>query len=140
MSDLRFFTEKDACLIMKQILSAVEYCHEKKIAHRDIKPENCVFEGKDIDSTLKVIDFGRSKILKPKNEISDKAGSLYYVAPEVLSNRNYNEKCDMWSCGVIMYLMISGFPPFNSTNRKEIIELIKKGIVDYSGILIIFLL
>lgn len=76
MSEQRYFTEMNASFIMRQILSAVEYCHKNKIAHRDLKPENCVFEGQELESTLKVIDFGRSKILEPTQQITDKTGSV----------------------------------------------------------------
>jgi calcium-dependent protein kinase len=76
MANQKSFTEKNASLIMRQILSAVEYCHKNKIVHRDLKPENCVFEREAIDSTIKVIDFGRSKMVEPKEQITDKAGSV----------------------------------------------------------------
>jgi calcium-dependent protein kinase len=70
------FSEKDAAFIMKQILSAIEYCHNNKVVHRDLKPENCVFTGSQINSAIKVIDFGRSRMLAPTEQITDKAGSV----------------------------------------------------------------
>lgn len=76
MAKQRSFTEANASLIMRQILSAVEYCHKLNIVHRDLKPENCVFSGEGLDSTIKVIDFGRSKMLEPTELITDKAGSV----------------------------------------------------------------
>jgi len=133
ITDQKFFTDKMASRIINQILSAVEYCHSSKIVHRDMKPENVVFDGPNMDSTVKIIDFGRSKILQPKMVISDKAGTVYYIAPEILLKKPYNEKCDIWSCGVIMYLMLCGHPPFYSQSREEVFKLITSGNVDYSG-------
>ncbi len=88
---------------------------------RDLKPENIVFTDDSISSTLKVIDFGGSRLMSPKQEMKDFTGSLYYMAPEVLAAKSYNEKCDMWSCGVLMYLLLSGVLPFCVRSREEII-------------------
>jgi calcium-dependent protein kinase len=77
LASQRHFSEKNACALMSQILSAVEYCHKNKVVHRDLKPENCVFAGKGIDSQLKIIDFGRSRILKSDN-LSDVVGSVIF--------------------------------------------------------------
>lgn len=80
MAAQRFFSEKKAAIIMKQIMAAVEYCHKNKIVHRDLKPENCVFSGEELESTLKVIDFGRSKIIETAELFSDRAGSVYLLS------------------------------------------------------------
>jgi len=101
---------------MKCLLEAVCYLHSKKIVHRDIKPENVVFNDKNI---LKLVDFGTSKVLKGKN-MRTTHGTPYYIAPEVLKE-HYNEKCDLWSCGVILYILISGIPPFNGRDDEQII-------------------
>ncbi|CAK69903.1 unnamed protein product (macronuclear) [Paramecium tetraurelia] len=96
-------------------IRGVVHCHEKKIAHRDSKPENIVFENKKPNSNLKIIDFGTSK----------KLGTPYYMSPEVLK-RNYNEKCDVWSCGVILYIMLCGYPPFGG-HDQEVLQNIEIG-------------
>lgn len=83
-------------------------------------------------STLKIIDFGRSRLMNPKQEMKELAGSLYYMAPEVLALRPYNEKCDTWSCGVLMYLLLAGFPPFYGHSREEIIKAAMAGKVEFS--------
>ena len=103
---------------MQQILSAVSYCHEVSIIHRDLKPENLVFETKDEGAVLKVIDFGASCGIT--EELKDLAGTDYYLAPELLTNSRYDEKCDVWSCGVILYVLLCGYPPFNGSSVSKI--------------------
>ena len=99
------FSETVVAGYMRQILSAVAYCHERNIVHRDLKPENLLLLTSNPDSLLKVIDFGISSKLLPKHMLRTATGTLYYMAPEVLDER-YNEKCDVWSCGVIMYILM----------------------------------
>ena len=103
---------------MQQILSAVSYCHEVSIIHRDLKPENLVFESTDEESVLKVIDFGASCGIT--EELKDLAGTDFYLAPEILTRSQYNEKCDVWSCGVILYVLLCGYPPFNGSSVQKI--------------------
>lgn len=104
-------SEVEAAHIMKQIFSAVYYCHKNKIVHRDLKPENILYLNDSSDAPLKIIDFGTSKTFMPNEIMNQKFGTPYYIAPEVLK-KHYDEKCDIWSCGVILYLMLSGKPPF----------------------------
>jgi len=120
------FSEKDTAKIMQQLLSAVSYCHNHNIVHRDLKPENLVYETKKKDSNLKVIDFGTAKDFKPNQKMNETYGTAYYIAPEIL-NQNYTEKCDIWSCGVILYILLSGTPPFPGRDDKEILRKVKTG-------------
>ncbi len=114
------FTEKKASIIFRQLLSAVNHLHKKNIVHRDLKPENIVFvKTNDNDIFIKIIDFGASTAFKGKN-LSQELGTIYYIAPEVFMN-NYNEKCDIWSCGIILYTMLCGHPPFCG-NEENIIK------------------
>ncbi|CAG9335081.1 unnamed protein product [Blepharisma stoltei] len=122
----RIFTEQEAAKIMYQLFSAVAYCHSKNIIHRDIKPENILLDERNEDYTIKVADFGSSTIFDNKTKISGCYGSVYYIAPEVLLN-SYNEKCDEWSCGVILYILLSGRPPFNGKTDSEILRNIRTG-------------
>lgn len=124
------FDEDFASYIMYQIFSAVNYCHSMSILHRDLKPENILIERKEKNGLkIKIIDFGTAKIFE-NNKVERKIiGSSYYIAPEVLS-KNYNEKCDLWSCGVILYILLSASPPFSGRNDNEIIENIKRGYYD----------
>ena len=115
---------------MKQILSAVCYCHKLKIIHRDLKPENILISKKNKNgfNLVKVIDFGTAIIFNKNKNDKSLSGSVYYISPEVLSkNRNYTEKCDVWSCGIIMYILLTGLPPFNGDSDEEIVTKIKNG-------------
>lgn len=114
------FTEKLAAEIIRQILSAVVYCHENRIVHRDLKPENLLLEYNnrtfEEGNVVKVIDFGTSvEYLDPNEKLKARLGTAYYIAPEVLRGE-YDEKCDVWSCGVILYIFLCGYPPFNGEN------------------------
>lgn len=115
------FCEKEAAKIFHQILSAISYSHEKGIVHRDLKPENFLIDSKDDEEILiKTIDFGLSKVVRPKNvgildKMTTKVGTPYYVSPEVLTG-SYDMSCDLWSAGCILYIMLCGYPPFNGDN------------------------
>jgi calcium-dependent protein kinase len=127
------FDEPNAAYIMFQLLSAVFYCHNQGMIHRDLKPENILIDSEEKDGTLniKVIDFGTAKLFD-KNKTENKViGSAYYIAPEVL-NSKYNEKCDIWSSGVILYILLCGRPPFGGED-EEILDKIKKGKFDLSS-------
>ena len=116
----KFFTERKAGTIFNQLLSAVNHLHKKRIVHRDLKPENIVLiEAKNKDVFIKLIDFGTSITIKGKN-LTQELGTIYYIAPEVFMN-NYNEKADVWSCGIILYTMLCGHPPFCG-NKEKIIK------------------
>ena len=131
----KFLKEEVCAYLMKQIFSAVDFCHEKKIIHRDLKPENVLIESEEEARkeffTVKLIDFGTSDKMKKGQKFDLQVGTPYYTAPEVLNN-NYNEKCDLWSCGVMMYLMLCGKQPFNGENDDEIYENIKMCKVDFN--------
>jgi len=133
IAKMKYFSEKQAAQLMKQILSAVAYCHANNIVHRDLKPENILFEGKKSDSLVKVIDFGTSRFYETKNKMNGRFGTPYYIAPEVI-NRKYTEKCDNWSCGVILYILLCGYPPFNGETEKEIMNNILAEKWDFSPV------
>mmetsp|Transcript_38780 Transcript_38780/g.44119 ORF Transcript_38780/g.44119 Transcript_38780/m.44119 type:complete len:494 (-) Transcript_38780:360-1841(-) len=126
------FSETDAAHIMKQILSAVYYCHSHNIVHRDLKPENLLLEDKSENFNIKVIDWGTSQVFDPNKKMRHKYGTPYYIAPEVLKKK-YDEKCDIWSCGVIMYILLCGFPPFGGNNDNAILQNVLKGKYDYNS-------
>lgn len=98
------YSERTIAEYMRQILSAVSYCHGKGIIHRDLKPENLIFEDGSDNAQLKVIDFGAS--CTHQEVTCGLVGTAYYVAPEVVKSKSYDEKCDIWSCGVILYMLL----------------------------------
>ncbi|XP_022736785.1 CDPK-related kinase 4-like isoform X2 [Durio zibethinus] len=105
------YTEGDAKKIVVQILSVVAFCHLQGVVHRDLKPENFLFTTRDEDAPMKIIDFGLSDFIRPDRRLNDIVGSAYYVAPEVL-HRSYSVEADMWSIGVITYILLCGSRPF----------------------------
>ena len=120
------FTEKQAASLFKQMMSAINYCHKNGIVHRDLKPENLLYLNEDENSPIKVIDFGMSKRFDSKSLMSEKVGTAYYISPEILQGK-YDEKCDIWSAGVILYIVICGYPCFNGEDDDEIFAAILKG-------------
>lgn len=120
------FIEEDAAELMRHVLGAVNYCHGMNIAHRDLKPENILLEeNKDLDS-IKIIDFGLAQVVEKDTEMTDLVGSVFYIAPEVLKG-SHTMKADIWSCGVIAYVLISGYAPFDGHSDDDIKEAILSG-------------
>jgi serine/threonine protein kinase len=127
------FHEKDAAKIMKQLLLAVQYLHEHNISHRDLKPENVVFRSEDSNSDIVLIDFGMAKKFDRTNLFTEQTGTSLYVAPEVLSGKGYDERADIWSGGVLMYIILTGKPPFAGNTPQEIEENVLAGKFNISG-------
>ncbi|KAH6803109.1 CDPK-related kinase [Perilla frutescens var. frutescens] len=119
------YTEDDAKIVMIQILNVVSFCHLQGVVHRDLKPENFLFTSKEEDSTLKAIDFGLSDFVKPDERLNDIVGSAYYVAPEVL-HRAYSTEADVWSIGVIAYILLCGSRPFWARTESGIFRAVVK--------------
>lgn len=125
------FSETDARELFGQIVKCIKYMHSQKICHRDLKPENFLMNSKKT-LELKIIDFGLSyqyredmrKELRAekKNKL---IGTSYYIAPEVLQ-LDYDQRCDIWSAGVILYILVTAAPPFDGSNDREIMENVKK--------------
>ena len=127
------YSERQLAVLFYQVFSGLCYLHEKKILHRDLKLENLMISEieKDINTGeeyfwMKIIDFGTAKIFERKKKEKEIIGSSYYIAPEVLK-KNYNEKCDTWSVGVILYMTLTGVPPFDGETDEDIIHRIKIG-------------
>ncbi|XP_016490135.2 phosphoenolpyruvate carboxylase kinase 1-like [Nicotiana tabacum] len=119
LSTQRTFSESDAIAVMVPLMEAIAHCHRLGVAHRDIKPDNILFND---GNELKLADFGSAECFREGELMSGVVGTPYYVAPEVLSGRDYNEKVDIWSAGVILYIMLAGIPPFYGDSTVEIFE------------------
>jgi len=119
------FSEAEAAWVMKQLISAVNYIHTNNIVHRDLKPENILLDTKK-NNIIKIIDWGTARFFEKSKKMNKISGTPYYIAPEVLFEK-YDEKCDIWSCGVIMYILLCGYPPFNGDTDNEILSKIKTG-------------
>lgn len=117
---------------MRQAFYALFYLHNNKICHRDIKPENFLLFKEDDDSYVKLIDFGLAKRISRNEIMNSPNGTPYYIAPEVLKG-SYTSQCDNWSMGVVMYIMLSGRPPFGGRSNKEIIDSVLKGSYSFSN-------
>mmetsp|Transcript_27737 Transcript_27737/g.36092 ORF Transcript_27737/g.36092 Transcript_27737/m.36092 type:complete len:523 (-) Transcript_27737:190-1758(-) len=125
------FSEPEAKNVLNGIGSALAYCHSKGVVHRDIKPENVLLIGKEDSSAVKLIDFGFAHYLPEDRNLKLLCGTPGYVAPEMLKDDGYREQVDIWALGVIMYIMLAGFPPFNIDDdqpggRERLFEQIKK--------------
>ena len=122
--NLRGIPEPEAASIMSQLMQALAHCHRLGVAHRDIKPDNILF---DEENRLKLADFGSAEIFKEGELMTGVVGTPYYVAPEILAGREYSEKVDVWSAGVVLYVMLAGFPPFYGDSAVEIFEAVIRG-------------
>jgi len=125
------YSESDAAKIIKQILEAIQYVHNHGIAHRDLKPENLLLIQNDTgEDVIKIADFGLSKDFG-QEQLQTSCGTPDYVAPEVLMGEPYDMAVDIWSIGVIAYVLLCGFPPFYGDSQKELFENIMNGNYDF---------
>ncbi|KAI3442368.1 uncharacterized protein J3R85_001101 [Psidium guajava] len=126
------YSERKAAELTKIIVGVVEACHSLGVMHRDLKPENFLLVNKDDDFSLKAIDFGLSVFFKPGQIFTDVVGSPYYVAPEVLL-KHYGPAADVWTAGVILYILLSGVPPFWAETQQGIFDAVLKGHIDFDS-------
>ena len=142
------FSEADARRLLRQLLSALAYCHSLGVVHRDLKPENLLLdESADGALNLKIIDFGYAALHEPGERLRGLSGTPDYVAPEVLSwyegdeadpsqapeQVEYDASCDMWSVGVIMYILLCGFPPFYAEAEPDLIDRVRAGAYEFTS-------
>jgi len=122
-----YYNEKEARDVCKILFDAMLYCHQHQVAHRDLKPENLLLTSESDDSDIKIADFGfAKKVSKPKS-LTTQCGTPGYVAPEILEGKQYDTQADMWSLGVIVYILLGGYPPFIEQNQRELFRKIRKG-------------
>ncbi|KAE9601468.1 hypothetical protein Lal_00023879 [Lupinus albus] len=124
------YSERAAANVARIIAEVVRMCHANGVMHRDLKPENFLFANKKENSVLKAIDFGLSVFFKPGERFSEIVGSPYYMAPEVLK-RNYGPEVDIWSAGVILYILLCGVPPFWADSEQGVALAILRGVIDF---------
>uniref|UniRef100_A0A2A4ITY0 Protein kinase domain-containing protein n=1 Tax=Heliothis virescens TaxID=7102 RepID=A0A2A4ITY0_HELVI len=126
------YTEKDASNLIRQVLEAVDYMHSQGVVHRDLKPENLLYYSADEDSKIMISDFGLSKI-EDSGIMATACGTPGYVAPEVLAQKPYGKAVDVWSIGVISYILLCGYPPFYDENDANLFAQILKGDFEFDS-------
>ncbi|PSS21160.1 Calcium-dependent protein kinase [Actinidia chinensis var. chinensis] len=124
------YTERAAAFVTRTIVEVIQMCHKHGVMHRDLKPENFLFANKKETAALKAIDFGLSVFFKPGEQFNEIVGSPYYMAPEVLK-RNYGPEIDVWSAGVILYILLCGVPPFWAETEQGVAQAIINSVVDF---------
>ncbi|CAN8304772.1 unnamed protein product [Cochlearia groenlandica] len=124
------YTERAAAAVARTVAEVVMMCHSNGVMHRDLKPENFLFANKKENSALKAIDFGLSVFFKPGDKFTEIVGSPYYMAPEVLK-RDYGPEVDVWSAGVIIYILLCGVPPFWAETEQGVALAILRGVLDF---------
>lgn len=125
------YTEHEAKECIKAVVTGLKYIHDQHIAHRDLKPENLLYSNPSEDAVIKIADFGLAKLLSDNSLMHTACGTPGYVAPEILEGRSYGIEVDMWSMGVIAYILLCGFPPFYDENNAALFRQIKSGRYDY---------
>ena len=126
------YTEKDAANTLMTLCDALEHLHAKGVVHRDLKPENILLASKGDNAPIKVADFGLARVMKKGDVMKTACGTPGYVAPEVLQNKGYDSGAvDMWSTGVILYILLCGFPPFYEEELPALFDQILKGRYDF---------
>lgn len=126
------YSEKAAAMLCRELANVVHICHFMGVMHRDLKPENFLLSSKDENAMLKATDFGLSVFIEEGKVYRDIVGSAYYVAPEVLK-RSYGKEIDVWSAGIILYILLSGVPPFWAETEKGIFDAILEGEIDFES-------
>ena len=124
--------EYEIAIIVKDLLALVDYMHNNQLAHRDIKLENILYDSKQKTRSIKIHEFSTSTKFSLDKPMKDVVGTAYCIAPEVLEG-GYGQKCDEWSVGVCMYIMLTGNPPFNGENDREILKNVRTGAFSLEG-------
>mmetsp|Transcript_11989 Transcript_11989/g.28678 ORF Transcript_11989/g.28678 Transcript_11989/m.28678 type:complete len:466 (+) Transcript_11989:259-1656(+) len=128
IAEKEFYPEAECRKLARRLFEAIFYCHKKRIVHRDIKPENILLESKYDDTKIKLADFGCAKEILEDTLLVTMCGTPQYVAPEIYMQRSgYDEKCDLWSAAVVVYLLLAGYVPFDSSEPMEVHKIVCAG-------------
>lgn len=127
------FSESEAASALKPILDGVIYCHSRGIIHRDIKPENILYEDDSENSLVKICDFGIARMLQPNEMATTDCGTLCYMAPEIIQAKKYGSSCDVWSLGVVLFVMLCGYAPFESDDLTQAKNNIVNGVFEFAS-------
>jgi calcium/calmodulin-dependent protein kinase (CaM kinase) II len=122
-----FYSEFDASYCMRQVLDSVSFCHKRNIIHRDLKPENLLLASREKNAAVKLADFGLALEVGSDPSWLGFAGTPGYLSPEVISREPYGPPIDVWACGVILYILLVGYPPFWDEDQKKLYQQIKLG-------------
>ncbi|CAM9819998.1 unnamed protein product, partial [Chrysoparadoxa australica] len=126
------YTENEAKECISAVTQAIKYCHSQGIVHRDLKPENLLYSHYDeAKAVIKLADFGLAKLLNNNAMMTTACGTPGYVAPEILQGKPYGKEVDIWSIGVISYILLCGFPPFSDEDHQALFRAIKRGHYSY---------
>jgi calcium/calmodulin-dependent protein kinase I len=134
-----FYNEREARDLIELLLGSIKYIHAKGVVHRDLKTDNLLLTSKSSNSQIKIADFGYAKQLgldsdgNPTVSLTTACGTPGYIAPEILEGRPYGTEVDIWSVGIITYILLCGYPPFNHENHTELFNLIKKGAYEFDS-------
>ncbi|KAH9297592.1 hypothetical protein KI387_029274, partial [Taxus chinensis] len=134
IAEKKKFREDEAAAVLKSLMEAIRFCHSKGIVHRDLKPENILFaDDSSFPNRIKLADFGEASFCSSGEKMRGLVGTPYYVAPEVVQEKYYDEKVDVWSAGVILYIMLAGFAPFNGETTEQIFEAVQYGRLPFTS-------
>lgn len=128
-----YYSENDASHCIQQVLQSIQHCHDNHVIHRDLKPENLLLSSKDRGAIVKLADFGLAiEVLDNQPAWFGLAGTPGYLSPEVLKKEPYGQAVDVWACGVILYILLVGYPPFWDDEKEKLYLQIKQGSYDVS--------
>ena len=120
------YSEKEAAETIRPLVDSIRYCQENGIIHRDLKPENVLYETQDEKAIIKISDFGLARFVQSYELATTACGTPGYVAPEIIEGKGYGKEVDYWSIGIILYIMLCGFPPFYDENNEKLFTSITK--------------
>lgn len=131
-----FYTERDAADVVMQLTKALHFMHEHGVTHRDLKPENLLYTDSSEGAQIRVTDFGLANLSKagsPDELMRTAVGSPTYVAPEILANKGYGKEVDIWSLGIILYILLCGYPPFADSDMRALFRKIQAGQFEFAS-------